>query len=185
MKSIYTIISIVLFLSFASFSQDFEQKGTWELGGSVGFSSSTSVYMGNTSSSSTSVVSISPEAGYLISNNFELALSPFSYTSISYGSGSTSEFRFLIAPTWNFDTHSNAYPYLQGLVGYGTISNSGETVSGLDYGFQGGVKLQIAKSSLINIGVSYVMTNREPSGVTERIGTNTIQVLAGFSVFIK
>jgi hypothetical protein len=184
MKRLFTIIIFFLSTSIIVFSQDFTKKGTWELGGSVGFSSSTSVYMDQTSSSSTSMVSISPEVGYFITNNFEFALLPFSYTSISYGSGSISEFRFLIAPTWNFDLNSNANPYLQALIGYGTI-NSGESVSGLDYGFQGGVKLQVAKSSILNFGLSYITTNREPSGVTQRIGTNTIQLNAGFSVFLR
>lgn len=185
MKRLFTVLAIVLLVSAATFSQDFCQKGTWELGGSVGFSSSTPVYNGNTGDAS-STFQLSPQAGYFITDNFELGLIPLQYVSYKVGSSSIAQFNFLVAPTWNFDSKTNVYPYVQGLLGYGTISaGSSSSLSGLDYGLQGGVKIEVAKSSLINIGLSYVMTNRTPSGVTGRYGSNDLKLVAGFSVFIK
>lgn len=187
MKRLLTVLVFVLSVSIVTFSQDFAKKGTWELGGSVGFISSTSVYAGTTDPNGASTTfSISPEAGYLVTDNFEVGLMPFSYTSFSYNGNSASQFSFLVVPAWNFDLQSHIYPYVQAMIGYGTISPSGgSSISGLDYGAQVGVKLEVAKSSLINIGLSYLMTTRKPSGVTDRYGDNVLQIMAGFSVFLR
>jgi hypothetical protein len=156
------------------------------LGGSVGFASSTSVYGGTTDpNGATTTFSLSPQAGYLITDNFEVALLPFSYTTSSYNSNTVSQFNFLVAPAWNFEMQSNLYPYVEVLIGYGTVSIGGTSYSGLDYGAQAGVKLEVAKSSILNIGLSYLLTNRTPSGVTTRYGDNNLQIMAGFSVFIR
>jgi hypothetical protein len=193
MKRFLTVIVFVLSVSILTFSQDFAKKGTWEFGGSVGFTSSTSVSADqNDPNGATTTFSFSPQVGYLITDNFELSLLPFSFISTSYHTYSSSQFNFLLAPTWNFEMYSNIYPYIQALIGYGTESFKHDvpdgydyTVSGLDYGVQGGIKLQVAKSSILNFGLSYLMTNRKQSGETGRFGDNIFQVMAGFSVFIR
>jgi hypothetical protein len=193
MKRLFTILVFVLSVSIVTFSQDFAKKGMWELGGSVGFTSSTYVSADiNDPNGATTTFSISPEAGYFITDNFELSLLPFSFISSSYHTYSSSQFNFLLAPTWNFEMHSNIYPYIQALIGYGTESFKNDvpygydyTVSGADYGFQAGIKLQVAKSSILNFGLSYLMTNRKQSGETGRFGDNILQVMAGFSVFVR
>jgi hypothetical protein len=126
MKRLFTILVFVLSVSIVTFSQNFAKKGTWELGDSVRFTSSTSVFRGtNDPNGAVTTFSISPEVGYLITNNFEVALLPFSYTSTSYNGHSSSQFSFLLAPAWNFDMQSNIYPYIQALIGYGTASSTG------------------------------------------------------------
>jgi hypothetical protein len=208
MKRLLTIFIFILSLNIVTFSQDFAKRGTWELGGSIGFMSSTGVSAGQTDPAATSTFSFSPEAGYFITDNFELALLPFSIGTkstpnfhyniqnnqivITTTTTTTTSFNFLIAPTWNFDMQSNIYPYIQALIGYGTISEKDNipngydyTVSGLDYGAGAGVKLQVARSSILNLGVSYLMTNREQSGESSRFGDNIFQIMAGFSVFIR
>jgi hypothetical protein len=186
MKKIFTILVLVLSVSIVTFSQDFAKKGMWELGGSVGFTSSTNVYAGTSDTrGAITTFSISPEAGYFITDNFELGLVPLQFVSQSFDGNTASQFNFLLAPSWNFILQSNLYPYIQALIGYGSISYGGSSVSGLDYGAQAGIKLEIAKSSLINIGLSYLMTNRTPSGISDRYGTNDLKIVAGFSVFLK
>lgn len=210
MKRLFAILVFVLSVSIVTFSQDFAKKGIWELGGSVGFMSITGVSGGTTDPAATTIFTFSPEAGYFITDNFELALLPFSISTestpnftyhvqnnqivVTTTTTTTTSFRFLIAPTWNFDIQSNIYPYIQVLIGYGTESFKNDTPypdgydyseSGLDYGAQAGIKIQVAKSSILNLGVSYLMTNREQSSETSRFGNNIFQIMAGFSVFIR
>jgi len=185
MKSLFTAISIILLFSSLLFSQDFAKKGIWELGGTVGFSSQTSVNGGTASDKSTTTISISPSFGYFITDNFELGLMPLSYTSSSYNGSSSSLITIMLAPTYNFDIHSNVYPFITALIGYGSYSAGSNTYSGLDYGGKAGVKIQIAKNVLVNAGISYVMYTYNPSGVSDRNGYNLLSVEAGFSIFLK
>ena len=186
MKRLFTIIALVLSVSILTFSQDLCKKGTWELGGSVGFTSSTEVRGGTSDpDGARTTFSFSPEASYFITNNFELGLMPLSFTSSSYNGDSYSEFNFLLVPAWNFDLQSNVYPYIEALVGFGSISSGGSSASGLDYGAQAGVKVEVAKSSVLNFGLSYLMTDRKPSGAADRHGYNIFQIVAGFSVFLR
>jgi hypothetical protein len=186
MKRLFTIIALVLSVSILTLSQDLCKKGTWELGGSVGFTSSTSVHAGNNDANgATTTFSISPQAGYFITDNFELGLMPLSFTTSSYNGSSYSQFSFLVAPAWNFELQSNVYPYIEALVGFGSISSGGNSASGLDYGGQAGIKVEVAKSSVLNLGVSYLMVTRKPSGVSDRYGYNNLSIVVGFSVFIK
>jgi hypothetical protein len=186
MKRLYSILAFFLSFSAVILSQDFAKKGIWELGGSVGFSGSTPVYAGTShTSEAISTFTLAPEASYFITDNFELGLKPFSFIVINAYSEHITEFSFEIAPAYNFDMKSNVYPYIQALIGYGTISTGDNySASGFDYGIQGGVKIEVAKSSVLNFGISYLMTNRAPSGANDRYGNNIIQLLAGFSVFI-
>ena|ERR1035437_2200245 len=186
MKKFFTIIVFILSVSIVTFSQDLAKKGTWELGGGIGFSSLTYVDAGTTDANGAhTTFSISPEAGYFITDNFELGLLPLSFTSSSYNGNSSSQFNFLVAPTWNFDLQSKVYPYVQALIGYGSISSGGSSESGLDYGGQAGIKVQIASSSVLNIGLQYLSVTRDPSGSSDRYGYNYFQLMAGFSVFLK
>lgn len=184
MKRLLIVLALVLSVSVLTFSQDLCKKGTWELGGTVGFSSSTPVYGSSTGTASTTF-QLSPQGGYFITDNFELGLIPLQYTSMSSGGYTYSWFNFMLAPTWNFDLQSNIYPYVQGLIGYGSTSFGGNSSSGLDYGLQGGMKVEVGKSTAVNIGLSYVMTNRTPNGISARVGSNDLKLVAGFTFFIK
>jgi hypothetical protein len=186
MKRFLTVLVFVLSVSIVTFSQDFAKKGTWELGGSVGFTSVTNVRAGTSDpQGATSTFSLSPEAGYLITNNFEVGLVPLSYTSSSYNGNTESQFNVIVAPAWNFDLQSNLYPYVAGLIGYGSVSTGSNSYSGLNYGVSAGVKYQVAKSSMLRFGLSYLMATRNPSGASDRYGENILEIMAGFSVFIR
>jgi hypothetical protein len=184
MKYLLSILTFFLSFSVIVLSQDFANKGTWELGGSVGFTGTTPVFAGKVSTSNAiSVFTFSPEASYFITDNFEVGLKPLSLMFIN-SNDQTTEFSFLIAPAYNFELKRHIYPYIQALIGYGIASSGAYSASGFDFGIQGGVKIVVAKSSVLNFGLSYLMTNRTPSGTTDRYGYNIIQLVAGFSVFI-
>jgi hypothetical protein len=61
----------------------------------------------------------------------------------------------------------------------------GYTASSIDYGLQGGVEIEIAKSSLLNVGLSYLITNREQGGVADRYGNDIFKISVGYSVFLR
>jgi hypothetical protein len=187
MKTLISILAFIFLSSIVVLSQDFAKKGVWELGGTVGFTGTTPVYLGKTiSSEAQSIFTLSPEASYFITDNFELGLKPFSLTMLNFHSEQITEFSFLIAPAYNFDLNNYVFPYIQPLIGYGFISTSNDfTAGGFDYGIQAGVKIEVAKSSVLNFGLSYLMTSRTPADATDRYGNNIIQLIAGFSVFIS
>jgi hypothetical protein len=185
MKRAFTILALILSFSIIALPQDFAKKGTWELGGTVGFTGVTPVWNGTSQPRySLSTFTFAPEASYFVIDNFELGLKPISLTIMNGDGSNVTEFNFLIAPTYNFDLKGHVYLYIQALVGYGTVSSGDYSSSGFDFGIQGGLKIQVAKSSVLNFGLSYLMTNRDPSGVTDRNGNNIISLVAGFSVFI-
>lgn len=182
----------VIFLLGTSFiyAQNFPSKGTIELGGSVGFSSTTSVYNGESSDHSLTSFSLQPYFGYFIINNFELGIVP-SFTSLSYNDQSQTNFGIYVAPAWNFDLHSNIFPFVEARLGYNTSSyDDGNSLtddpssSGLAWGLRGGLKAQVGNSALVNVAVSYDQITLEPSGWSgDRIGENIFGINAGFTIF--
>ncbi|MCC6255557.1 MAG: hypothetical protein IT276_11630 [Ignavibacteriaceae bacterium] len=182
MKQLFSVLLIaVLFTGFIN-AQNFATKGTIEAGGSIGFSSTTAVANGNSVGDALSTFILQPYIGYFISNGFELGVVP-SYVSQSSGGSSISTFAIYLAPAWNFDLRSNLFPFLEGRIGYNTVS-SGGSASGLAWGLRGGAKVKLGNSGLFNVAVSYDQLTTNPSGWSgDRIGQNIIAVNAGFSVF--
>jgi len=70
-KITYFLQHFFVFTSL-SFSQNFATKGTIEVGGSLGFSSTTSVSNGESANNSTTTIRLEPYIGYFIVNSFEL-----------------------------------------------------------------------------------------------------------------
>ncbi|MBE0539708.1 MAG: outer membrane beta-barrel protein [Ignavibacterium sp.] len=190
-KSFYFFFVVLLFGTISLSAQNFATKGTVELGGSLGFSSTTMVYDGNSSDNSVSTFSIEPYVGYFVINSLELGLIP-SFSTSSYGDQSSTSFGVYFAPAWNFDLRSNLYPFIEGRIGYNTSSyddGNSETndpsSSGLAWGFRGGVKVQVGNSSLVNIALSYDQMTMEPENWSGgRIGQNVFGVNAGFTIFL-
>lgn len=192
MKKIITLFIVLFVFTSLSFSQNFATKGTIELGGSLGFSSSTGVYDGNTADKATTTFMVEPYVGYFVINNLELGLIPsFSTTSYSRDQSITS-FGVYFAPAWNFDLKSNLFPFIEGRVGYNTSSyDDGNALtddpssSGLAWGFRGGVKVQVGNSALVNLALSYDQVTLEPENWSGgRIGQNVFGVNAGFTIFL-
>jgi hypothetical protein len=182
MKKLFLILPILFLFTLTSFSQNFATKGTIEAGGSLGFSSITSVSDGESSSNSLSVFRLEPYIGYFVVNSFELGLEPSLLLQSSGGNSSTS-FGIYLAPAWNFDLRSNLFPFLEGRIGYNSYSDA--AYSGLAWGLRGGVKVKIGNSGLFNLALSYDQITMNPKGWSGgRNGENIFAVNAGFTIFI-
>ena len=191
MRTLILLFATLFVFTSLSFSQNFATKGTVEVGGSLGFSSSTYVSNGNSASHSTSTIKIEPYIGYFVSNGFELGFVP-SLTSQSYGDNSSTSFGIYFAPAWNFDLRSNLFPFLEGRIGYNSVSSSdGDPLTedpsygGIAWGFRGGVKVKVGNSALVNIALSYDQTTYNPKNWSgDRNGENLFAVNAGFTIFL-
>ncbi|MHA2123446.1 MAG: opacity family porin [Promethearchaeota archaeon] len=191
MKNLITPLLILLIVLWASNAdaQNFAQKGTIELGGTIGFESETEVYDGETADESTTKFSFSPLLGYFIINGLEFGLIPI-YETSSHGDNSDSMFGIFFAPQYHFDIESPVYPYIGGMVGYNSFNrdrlHSDNTYSGISYGGMAGIKVQIGNSSLINVGIRYLLATFNPEDWDgDRNGHNNFSIEAGFSVFLE
>jgi hypothetical protein len=191
-KSILTFAILFCFVLVSSLSAQYARKGVIELGGQISFSSTTFVSDGETLDDSQTNFSFLPQFGYFLVNNIELVLVPV-FSSTSYGDMSSSSYGILFMPTYVFKTQGNLYPYLAGMVGYNSMTSEnkigGNTVestsSGLSYGAQGGVKIQVGNSALINFGILYQMrTMEDEDWKGDRNGTNVLGIAAGVSIFL-
>ena len=191
MRKITLLFAALFVFTSLSFSQNFATKGTIEVGGSLGFSSTTSVYDGQSASNSTTTIRLEPYIGYFVVNSFELGFEP-SFTTSSHGDYSSNSFGIYFAPAWNFDLRSKLFPFLEGRIGYNTSSSDDgnsttddPTYSGIAWGLRGGVKAQVGNSALVNLALSYDQITMNPSGWNGgRNGQNIFGVNAGFTIFL-
>jgi hypothetical protein len=185
----------LIFLSFITIvclnvkAQDFGKKGVIETGGTISFSSITSVSDGETADESTTIFSLQPAIGYFIVDGFEIGLAP-AFTSLSSGDNTTSMFGIFLAPAYNFNTGGKVYPFIEGRIGYNTVNTddgqTDQTLSGLSYGGRGGIKVQLGGSSLLNLGVEYMLITLNPEDWEgDRNGVNYLAVSAGWTVFFR
>ena len=191
MRKITLLFAALFVFTSLSFSQNFATKGTIEVGGSLGFSSTTSVSNGESASNSTTTIRLEPYIGYFIVNSFELGFEP-SFTTSSFGDYSSSSFGIYFAPAWNFDLRSNLFPFIEGRIGYNTSSSDDgnsvtedPTYSGLAWGLRGGVKVQVGNSALVNLALSYDQITMNPKNWDGgRNGQNIFGVNVGFTIFL-
>ena len=193
-----TILFAALFLfTSLSFAQNFATKGTVELGGSLGFSSTTNVYDGESADNALSTFIVQPYVGYFVVNSLELGLIP-SFIYESHGDASRSTLGIYFAPAWNFDLKSNLFPFIEGRIGYNTSTSKyeylnpygiweeiEETSSGLAWGLKGGVKVKVGNSALVNLALSYDQITMDPEDWDgDRNGQNIFGINAGFTIFL-
>jgi len=193
MKKFFYFLALTLVIGSVSLSaQNFAKKGIWEFGGSIGFSSVTYVYDGESADDAASSFMFDPYIGYFVIDCLELGLVP-SFETYSLGDYSSNSFGIYFAPAWNFDLQSNVFPFIEGRVGYNTTTvkyddeegEIEETASGLAYGARGGVKVQLGNSALVNASIGYMMATMEPDGWEgDRIGSNGFDLMVGFTVFL-
>lgn len=189
MKKFFTFFTLIMFvLLLSSSNAQYAKKGVVELGGTASFSSTTSVYDGESADESTTTISFMPELGYFIIDNVELALR-LMYSSSSFGDYSSSSFGAAFAPGYVFDLQSSVYPFVHAFVGYSSSTfddgTNDETYSGLLFGGIAGVKVLLGKNALLNIGVNYMQVTSEPEDWDgDRIGFDQFGVEAGFSIFL-
>lgn len=186
MKKI-TVLFVAVFLTtaIAGYAQQVDKyawKGQWDVGGSIGFTSSTPVINGNTGDAN-SVIILAPSASYFVASGFEIGAS-VQLTSTKYsGFDAATDYTLYLIPAYNFKTHSMFYPYIQGQIGYTGFSQGDASLSGLAWGVEGGVKANLVPHVNLKLGINYNQLTRNPSGSNDRNGTNNINVMLGFGVF--
>jgi len=193
MKKFFYLLVITLIVGSVSLSaQNFARQGVWELGGGIGFSSSTGVSNGESADDASTTFTFEPYIGYFVINSLELGFIP-RFNSYSFGDYSINSFGIYFAPAWNFDLQSNLFPFIEGRIGYNTSTVEFEdeegtveqTLSGLAYGARGGLKYQLGNSALVNVSLGYTMVTLDPEDSEgDRNGSNDFDVMVGFSVFL-
>ncbi|MCI0472191.1 MAG: hypothetical protein L0Y76_01255 [Ignavibacteria bacterium] len=179
----FIFISTFLFAGANAQSNKFALKNQIEFGGSFGFVSTTPVTNGN-SEDSYYEISFYPSFGWFPVNGLELgALIELKYENPSSGH-STTDYSFYFSPSYNFNTNSIIYPYLQGQIGYSGISGTTDA-SGVAWGFEGGTKIQILSRALLKAGLNYKQVTRNPDNSDGRNGYNDVSFLAGFMLFFN
>ena len=182
---------VVIFISFLTviavsnpklYAQDYAKQGTWEVGGSISYTSNTTVSQGESSDEAFGLFLFDVPVYYFVIDGLELGIIP-AYENLSFGDNSISAFDILFGAAYNIKTKSVAYPFIEGRIGYNTTSN-GDTRSGMAWAVIGGVKVQVGGNALINIGIGYSQSTLElENHEGGRSGTNTFGVRAGFIVF--
>jgi hypothetical protein len=162
---------------------EFASKGTIELGGSISFQSIEPVSNGNTGNSTT-ILSIAPFIGFFPVDGFEIGFNPLGITSMSSSGGpSVTQLMILLAPSYNFKTNGKEFPFIEGLVGYTSVS-AGSSVSGLSWGGRAGVKVAVTDKGLLILGIQYLQITLNQSNASNRNGENEFSVSAGFTIWL-
>ena len=148
---------------------NFAQKNTWAIGGSFSISKNYKEF--------------ATYGGYYITDGFELGVIP-AVEFLKDKDNSITAYAIYAAPSFNFNTESNVYPYIQPEIGYYNIS--GPEYSGLTLGIEGGVKANIFGDGMLKLAVDlnkkyfwrFFTSNKED-------WEETISFVAGLSIFFK
>ncbi|MCC7436859.1 MAG: outer membrane beta-barrel protein [Armatimonadetes bacterium] len=168
----------------------FAKKGSVELGGSVGYSSSSQVENGSTDDAISTFL-IAPHVGYFISDGVEIGLNPLSISVISTESVSLTTVHSLMSFSYNGTTANGVHPFIEGLFGFAIQQasyqssfggSSSDSRNGLSFGGRGGVKYEIASGALLNASLQYLQVTLNGDNDRERNGYNTLAFELGFSV---
>lgn len=190
MKNFFALLTITLFLflvSACNVQAQFATKKVIELGGAISYSSTTAVSEGTSASESTSIFQFMPYANYYIMNGFSLGLSPgINIVKFAGSSESITNYSIFFVPGYTFSTKSNVFPYIEGMVGYTSLSQDTTLdLSGISFGAKGGVKLVVGKSGVVSIGFSYILFNLSPKDADKRSGYNNLAFSLGYSIFFN
>jgi hypothetical protein len=186
-KVLLMVFAVLVLITGTSYSQNnkFAKANQWEIGGTMSFTSMTPVNDGETGKS-ISIFRIAPSVGYFVINGYELGVI-VDLTSYNFGGSSNStDYSLYFAPAYNFRTNSISYPYIQGQIGFtGLSSGSGSSdASGLAWGIEGGVKINIVGNGLAKIGINYNQRTLNTSNSTSRNGYNNVSVVLGVGLFL-
>ena len=180
MSNIVAFDSIV---SKNSKPKSFASKGTTELGGNFSYQSVTPISNGS-SGNAINIFQLAPFIGGFVADGFELGVNPFGITSVSSGGGSATELLVLGSVSYNVRTKSKVFPFVEGLLGYSSVSASGvNSASGLSWGIRGGIKHSITDNGLFNLSLEYIQITTEKQGATNRTGTDQFLIQIGFTVW--
>jgi hypothetical protein len=166
----------------------YSQAGTWEFGGSLGFSSATAVSGGATAQDAEITLSATPSAGYFVTDGLAIVAHPISVVYTSQGSVSDLQLLTLGGIGYAFRAHPRVFPFVEAVAGIGYSSSSSTTTvtrQGFAWGARGGAKFLITPSTIVNVGAEYTQTTLNNSTDTERNGENRIALLIGISFWLQ
>ncbi len=197
MKSLATVLLLAIVAGVAAGQQTearrtFAMAGTFEIGGSASLSSTTQVNSGATSDPMYSV-SLSPTAGYFVSDGLEILIDPLTVNYAWTGSVKSLTMLPMAGVAYNFRAHPRAFPYVEGLAGfaYSWLDNGVNPAvsrSGFAWAGRVGLKALLTPTAIANIGVQYqqVTLNRTTEIPTEtgRNGYNQFALTFGLAVWL-
>jgi len=165
----------------------FAMAGTFEVGGSAGFSSTSQVRNGTTGDPKY-LIAFSPTAGYFVIDALEIVVNPLSVNYEWGGNSTQATLMPMGGLAYNFRLHPRAFPYLEGVAGYVYVrSDDGAVIttsSGLAWAGRGGVKFLITGTALVNIGLQYQQVTLDRSTDTGRNGYNVFSASVGLTVWL-
>ncbi len=166
----------------------FATAGTFEIGGSAGFSRNALVSKGVTGDAFY-VVSLSPTGGYFVADELEILIDPLTVDYRWAGSVKSLGLTPMAGVAYNFRANPRVFPYLEGLAGfaYSWFDNGvepTETRSGFAWAGRGGIKTLLTGTAILNVGLQYQQITLNRSGETERNGSNQIALTVGLSVWL-
>lgn len=206
-KLILFFICIFITVAVTLNAQDFARKGVWEIGGLVMYANNSLVVDGESMDESINFFFVNVPIYYFVVDGWQIGISP-EFVSVNVGNGvdvTLSVFGGFFSTAYAFKTGGSVYPFLEGRIGYNSVNISvsevpdleltkgsavqqdeiDETASGIAWGFSGGIKVQVAKGALINLGVGYQQRTANPEDWEgDRIGLDVITVQAGVSIFL-
>jgi hypothetical protein len=198
---------IILSATVTLNAQDFGRKGLWELGGLVMYANNNIVVDGESQDESLNFFFVNVPVYYMPVDGWQIGIVP-EFVSVGLGGdidATLSVFGGFFSTAYVFKTGGSVYPFIEGRVGYNSVNVSvgsvpdlelekttgiqqdevDETLSGIGWGFSGGIKVQIARGALINFGVGYQQRTANPEDWDGgRVGLDVITVQAGFAVFL-
>ena len=189
-----TVFLVVLLVPSPGFGQSeraarkevFAYRGTWELGGTLGFLASTPVTNGSTGETGYTITA-TPYVGYFLFHGLEVGANPLAFTWNREAGVTTTDLRLLASAGYNFFAGASLYPYAEGVAGYTRRETSSDgstaTLSGFTWGGRGGLKVALLEGSVLVLGVQYLRVTLSPSGADSRSGSNEIAGFAGWSVW--
>lgn len=206
-KFIPFLICAFIAVSVNLSAQDFGRKGIWELGGLVMYANNSIVVDGQSQDESLNFFFINVPVYYMPVDGWQIGVVP-EFVSVGIGGdvdATLSVFGGFLSTAYVFKTGGSVYPFIEGKIGYNSVNVSvgtvpsielskttevqqnevDETLSGLGWGFSGGIKIQIARGALLNLGVGYQQRTANPENWEGgRVGLDVITVQAGFAVFL-
>jgi hypothetical protein len=169
---------------YAQESKAFADKNTVELGGNISYQYESFIAQGSVTGN-LNTLSFLPYIGYFVADNIEIGLNPVNITSMWISHSTTTMYSIFLAPSYNFKTEGNIYPFVEAQLGYTSViaSYSSSNLTGFSWGGRTGIKIALVGHGLINLGLQYQHITQNPSYSTNRYGENNIMFSAGFTLW--
>ena len=179
-RLVSAVIGILLLSATVLGANSPVSKGSWKIGGSAGFSSTG----GDSYGSRVSVFSLMPSAGKFISDRL-LVGAAFQFTTASSGGYSSTAWGLGPSIAYYFKTEhetkrikGSLYPFVGGSFMIAGVSAGGESSTGVQFGFDGGIEYMVTRSTALDVVVSFAI------GSAGGASNNVFGIGAGFSFFL-